>query len=74
MKKNGNWKPSYSIDVQQRADMYLLPLLGDKPIDAIDTKMLIDLLLEIDEQGKHDTREKIQSIVTRILSHAEEGW
>ena len=70
MKKNGNWKPSYSIDVQQRADMYLLPPLGDKPIDAIDTKMLIDLLLKIDEQGKHDTREKIQSIVTRILSHA----
>ena len=68
--KKGNWKPSYSIDVQQRADMYLLPPLGDKPIDAIDTKMLIDLLLEIDEQGKHDTREKIQSILTRVLKHA----
>ena len=70
MSSIGKWKPSYTLDVKQRADMYLLPPLGNKSIDAIDTKMLIDLLLEIDEQGKHDTREKIQSIVTRILSHA----
>jgi|ETN07SMinimDraft_1059922.scaffolds.fasta_scaffold49241_1 integrase len=66
----GKWKPSYTLDVKQRADMYLLPPLGNKSIDAIDTKMLIDLLLEIDEQGKHDTREKIQSILTRVLKHA----
>jgi len=68
--KKGNWKPSYALDVEQRTEMYLLPALADKPIDAIDTKMLIDLLLKIDEEGKFDTREKIQSIVTRILSHA----
>lgn len=68
--KKGNWKPSYALDVEQRTEMYLLPALADKPIDAIDTKMLIDLLLKIDEQGKFDTREKIQSILTRILSHA----
>ena len=68
--KKGDWKQSYALDVEQRTRMYLLPVLGDKPIGDIDIKMLIDLLLEIDEQGKYDTREKIQSILTRILRYA----
>ena len=68
--KNGDWKPSYALDVQQRTEMYLLPPLADKDINAIDTKMLIDLLLKIDEQGKFDTREKIQSLLTRIHKYA----
>ena len=68
--KNGDWKSSYALDVQQRTEMYLLPPLADKDINAIDTKMLIDLLLEIDKQGKYDTREKVQGILTRVLTDA----
>jgi len=73
--KNGDWKPSYALDVQQRTDMYLLPSLADKDINAIDTKMLIDLLVKIDLEGKYDTREKIQSLLTRIHKYAVGmGW
>ena len=67
--KNG-WKESHAIGVQQKAEKYLLPPLSNLPIDSIETKMLIDLLLKIDEEGKFETREKVQSIVTRIISHA----
>jgi integrase len=73
--KNGDWKPSYSLDVQQRTEMYILPPLAYKDINAIDTKMLIDLLLKIDLEGKYDTREKIQSLLTRIHKYAVGmGW
>mgnify|MGYP002343979873 CR=1 FL=1 len=68
--KNGDWKPSYALDVQQRTEMYLLPSLASKPVDAIDTLMLSNLLIKIDEQGKFDTREKIQSLLTRIHKFA----
>ena len=66
--KNG-WKESHAIGVQQKAEKYLLPPLSNLPIDSIETKMLIDLLLIIDEEGKFETREKVQSIVTRVISH-----
>jgi integrase len=73
--KNGDWKPSYALDVQQRTEMYILPPLAYKDINAIDTKMLIDLLLKIDLEGKYDTREKIQSLLTRIHKYAVGmGW
>ena len=64
------WSSSYTLDVKQRAEMYLLPPLGNRSINSIDTKMLIDLLLEIDKQGKYDTREKVQGILTRVLTDA----
>ena len=48
---------------------------ADKDINAIDTKMLIDLLVKIDLEGKYDTREKIQSLLTRIHKYAVGmGW
>ena len=54
-KQRNGWKESHAIGVQQKAEKYLLPPLSNLPIDSIETKMLIDLLLIIDEEGKFET-------------------
>jgi len=69
-KMSQEWSADYSIDTQQRADMYLLPILGNKSIDSIRTKELVDLLLAVQDTGKLDTVKKIKGIVTRVFIYA----
>jgi len=69
-KQKSGWKESHARGVQQKVEKYLLPPLSNLSVESIETKMLIDLLLIIDEEGKFETREKVQSIVTRVISHA----
>ena len=64
------WSNDYSIDTQQRGDMYLLPQLGKLPITAIKIGLIRDLLLDIQDTGKLDTVKKIKGIVTRVLGYA----
>ena len=64
------WSNDYSIDTQQRGDMYLLPQLGKLPITAIKIGLIRDLLLDIQDTGKLDTVKKIKGIVTRVLGDA----
>ena len=61
------WTDDYSIDTQQRADMYLLPQLGKLPLPSIKIGIVRDILLDIQETGKLDTVKKIKGIVTRVL-------
>ena len=69
-KMSKEWSEDYAIDTQQRANMYLLPLLGNKPIDLIKTRVLVDLLLTIQDKGVLDTVKKIKGIVTRVFIYA----
>jgi integrase len=63
------WSDEYSIDTQQRGDMYLLPQLGKLPITEIKIGLIRDLLLDIQDTGKLDTVKKIKGIVTRVLGY-----
>ena len=64
------WSDNYSIDTQQRADMYLLPRLGKIDIDKIPLGMIRDLLLDIQATGKHDTVSKIKGIAKQVFDYA----
>ena len=64
------WSDNYSIDTQQRADMYLLPQLGKIDIDKIPLGMIRDLLLDIQATGKHDTVSKIKGIAKQVFDYA----
>jgi integrase len=64
------WSDNYSIDTQQRADMYLLPQLGKIDIDKIPLGMIRDLLLDIQATGKHDTVGKIKGIAKQVFDYA----
>jgi len=68
--KSKQWSDNYSIDTQQRADMYLLPQLGKIDIDKIPLGMIRDLLLDIQATGKHDTVSKIKGIAKQVFDYA----
>ena len=68
--KSREWSANYSIDTQQRADMYLLPQLGKMPIDAISLRMIRELLLDIQATGKLDTVSKIKGILKKVFDYA----
>ena len=68
--KSREWSDNYSIDTQQRADMYLLPQLGKIDIDKIPLGMIRDLLLDIQSTGKHDTVSKIKGIAKQVFDYA----
>jgi integrase len=64
------WTYDYAIDTQQRVAKHLLPLLGHMPITEINTKMMRDLLLGIQDKGTIDMLYKIKSIASRIFSYS----
>jgi integrase len=64
------WTDDYSIDTQQRADIYLLPQLGKLPLPSIKLGIVRDILLDFQETGKLDTVKKIKGIITRVLGFA----
>ena len=64
------WTYDYAIDTKQRVDNHLLPLLGHMPIKEINTKMMRDLLLGIQDKGTIDMLYKIKSIASRIFSYS----
>ena len=64
------WTYDYAIDTKQRVAKHLLPLLGHMPITEINTKMMRDLLLGIQDKGTIDMLYKIKSIASRIFSYS----
>jgi len=65
-----SWSKDYAIDTQQRANKYLLPLLGNQPIAEINAKTMRDLLLDIQEKGILDTVQKIKGIANKVFSYS----
>ena len=66
--KCSEWSDNYAYDVKQRADCYLIPIIGRKPIDKITTPDMLALLKKIEEKGVLDTLRKIKGIASRTFS------
>ncbi|MEO1945617.1 MAG: tyrosine-type recombinase/integrase [Candidatus Thioglobus sp.] len=69
-KKSGEWSDDYPHDVKQRAECYILPFIGNKSIDAINTPDIVAVLKRIDEKGVIDTLYKIKGILNGVFSYA----
>jgi len=68
--KKGEWSADYSKDTIQRAECYLLPFIGSRPIDEITAPDMRDLLLKIQDKGVLDTLQKIKSIAIRVFKYS----
>jgi len=68
--KKGEWSADYSKDTIQRAECYLLPFIGSRPIDEITAPDMRDLLLKIQDKGVLDTLQKIKSIAVRVFKYS----
>jgi len=68
--KKDEWSSNYSHDVLQRTECYLIPFIGDKPIDEISTPDILKILKKIEDRDLLDTLEKIKGISSRVFSYA----
>ena len=68
--KKVEWTPGYAEDILQRANSYLLPIIGKMPIDEISSPIMLKLLLEIQDKGLLDTLQKVKGIANGVFSHS----
>jgi len=68
--KKDEWSIDYANDVAQRAECYLLPFIGNKPMGEITTPEMLGLLKKIEQRDLLDTLEKIKGIASRVFSYA----
>ena len=66
--KCSEWSDGYAHDVRKRADCYLMPIIGNKPIDQITTPDVLNLLKKIEKKGALDTVLKIKGIASRTFT------
>lgn len=70
LNKKDEWSANYAHDVIQRAECYILPFVGSKPIKDITTPDMLQILKNIENRGLIDTLEKIKGIASRVFSYA----
>ena len=68
--KKDEWTPGYAEDILQKANSYLLPIIGKMPIDEISSPIMLKLLLEIQDKGLLDTLQKVKGIANGVFSHS----
>ena len=68
--KKEEWTTGYAEDILQRANSYLLPIIGKMPIDEISSPDMLKLLLEIQDKGFLDTLQKVKGIANGVFSHS----
>ncbi len=68
--KTDEWSNGYAIDVKQRAESYLLPFIGNHPIDEVSTPQMLTLLKKIEDKGVLDTLSKIKSIANSVFTYS----
>ena len=69
-KNKDQWSLGYVEDTIQRANNYLIPKLGNLPIDDIKSSDIRNLLLKIQDTGKLDMLKKVRSILNGIFKYS----
>jgi len=67
--KKDDWSADYADDVAQRAGKYLLPYIGNAPVNTLDAQTMLKLFKEIERKGVIDTLQKIRSIASRVFRY-----
>lgn len=68
--KSDEWSDNHALRTKQRADRHLIPFVGNRLIESIDTRIIIDTLLEIQKKGRIDTLSKVKGIVNGVFRYA----
>ena len=64
------WSPKTHKQATQRANNYLIPTLGNLPIEDIKPPDMRDLLLKIQDTGKLDMLQKVKGIANGIFKYS----
>ena len=69
-KNKDQWSLGYVEDTIQRANNYLIPKLGNLPIDEIKSSEIRNLLLKIQDTGKLDMFKKVKGILNGVFKYS----
>ncbi|MDB9864193.1 tyrosine-type recombinase/integrase [Candidatus Thioglobus sp.] len=69
-KNKDQWSIGYVEDTIQRANNYLIPKLGNLPIDEIKSSEIRNLLLKIQDTGKLDMFKKVKGILNGVFKYS----
>jgi integrase len=69
-KNKNQWSIGYVEDTIQRSNNYLMPKLGNLPIEDIKSSDIRNLLLKIQDTGKLDMLKKVRSILNGIFKYS----
>ena len=69
-KNKDQWSIGYVEDTIQRANNYLIPKLGNLPIDDIKSSEIRILLLKIQDTGKLDMFKKVKGILNGVFKYS----
>jgi len=68
--KKDTWTPGYVDDTQQRANSYLIPVIGNLLVEEIKSSDMRVLLLKIQETGKLDMLKKVKGIASGVFKYS----
>jgi integrase len=68
--KKDTWSAGYVDDTLQRANSYLIPTLGNLPVEDIKSSDMRVLLLKIQDTGKLDMLKKVKGIANGVFGYS----
>ena len=69
------WAPSHRPKAERRIEMYLLPKIGNTPVEDLERNQIHDLLKEVAKGGTIDTAKRVFQYTRAILEKAcDAGW
>jgi len=69
-KNKDGWTLGYVEDTVQRANNYLIPILGKLPVEDIKSPDMRNLLLSIEKTGKLDMLKKVKGIANGVFKYS----
>ncbi|OKO99592.1 tyrosine-type recombinase/integrase [Xenorhabdus eapokensis] len=67
---NKRWDEHYRQIVLRSLEQHIFPCIGTRDITTLRTSQLLAPVRDIDEQGKHDTAQRLRQRITSIMRYA----
>ncbi len=67
---NKRWSEDHSNRIMRSLEHYIFPCIGSRDITTLRTSQLLAPVKAIDEQGKHDTAQRLCQRITSIMRYA----
>lgn len=67
--KQSGWKPDYRDDVLQRCQKHLFPYIGNRELDSITRKEMINVFMVMSDACQINTLNKVRSYASRVFKY-----
>jgi integrase len=73
--RRARWSPTHAVDVLASLERDIFPAIGDMPIEAITTPVVLAALRTLEQRGRLETARRVRQRISAVFKHAmSEGW